>query len=109
MRAKWLGALAAIILLCRAVPAGAETATPGTTEPPAATAPATDGHPADEAKPKKKVRRHWRHRHWRHGYYDRPFFLLPPPRYWFRPWPHYRYYRRHRWHHRHHRFFFWRW
>jgi hypothetical protein len=106
MRAKWLVGFAALVLLCGTAATAAPA--PGTVDPPAATTPSAEGTeiPVDKATPAKKKVRH--HRRWRHsGYYPRPFFLIPPPRYWFRPWPHYRYYR-HRWHSRYHRRY-WRW
>jgi hypothetical protein len=56
----------------------------------------TDGTAAAPEKTvkKAKVRKHRyryaRYRYWRHG------FIIPPPQYWFRPWPRYRAYRGHR-------------
>jgi hypothetical protein len=104
MRTKWLGGFAALVLLCATAATAAQAPAPGTVDPPAATTPSTEGTetPVDKATPAKKKVRHHR-RHWRYGYYHRPFFLIPPPRYWFRPWPSYRYYR-HRYHRR-----YWRW
>lgn len=98
MRAKCIGAIAAILLLCATAAVAAPNRTPGSVEPPTATSPSpTEITPAEEAKPaKKKVRQH---RRWRR-HYARPFFLVPPPRYWFRPLPRDH---RHRWH-RYHRY-----
>lgn len=108
VRTKRIVAMAAILLLCAAGTAGAERRAPGSVDPPAATAPSsTEITPAEEAKPaKKKIRQH---RRW-HRHDARPFFLVPPPRYWFRPLPRTH---RHRWHryHRYHCrpwFLFWR-
>jgi len=96
VKARRIGAIAAIVLLCAAGAASAQNRAPGSVDPPAATAPSsTEITPAEEAKPaKKNVRRH------RHHAYARPFYLLPPPRYWFQPLPRYH---RHRWH-RYHRY-----
>jgi hypothetical protein len=98
VRARRIGAIATIVLLCATGAASAQSRAPGSVDPPAATAPSsTEITPAEEAKPaKKKARRH------RHRAYARPFFLLPPPRYWFQPLPRYhrhRWHRYHRWHH----------
>jgi hypothetical protein len=99
MRTMRLSGLAAIMLLCSLTAAGAETRAPGSTEPvtappasqgaPQATPQAT-AKPAKEAKPASTPRR--RVRHAQRCWY-RPFYLMPPPQYWFRPWPQYRCYR----------------
>lgn len=114
---RLLSSVTAIILLCAApLPAIAASAAPGSVEPadatrsnpppsaanpapPAATdnsnAAAPEKAAAAEKKVKKaKVRKHRyaRYRTWRHG------FIIPPPQYWFRPWPRYRAYRGHRRH-----------
>jgi hypothetical protein len=95
VRAKRIGATAAILLLCAASGAGAQNRTPGSVDPPAATAPSsTEVTPVEEAKPAKKKSRHYR----RHRGYARPFFLVPPPRYWFKPLPRAHRYRGHRYH-----------
>jgi hypothetical protein len=103
VRARRVGAIAAIFLLWAVGEASAQNRTPGSVDPPTATVPSatapssTEVTPVEDAKPtKKNVRQHRRHRT-----YARPFFLIPPPRYWFKPLPRsyrYRGHRYHRWH-----------
>jgi hypothetical protein len=108
MSATRLSGLAAIVLLCTVTAAaGAQSksrAAPGSTEP-VTSAPAPQGaaKPAEDAKPAASPKAR-AHRVRRCGY--RRFYLVPPPRYWFRPLPHYRCYRprAHRGQHRS-----WRW
>lgn len=112
-----LSSFAALVLLCAAsLPAAAASATPGSIEPADPNAPkpapvtSVDGNnraASEEATPRKKavktkVRRHRyaRYHYRRHG------FFIPPPQYWFRPWPRYRAYRGHRRYHAGYPFFF---
>lgn len=107
---RTLSGFTALILLCAAsLPAPAASAPAGSVEPadPSAPKPApvtsVDGGAASEKKAvKAKVRRH---RHARHRYRRQGFFV-PPPQYWFRPWPHYRYHRGYRRHHARFPFYF---
>lgn len=110
---KLFGAAVALALLwTTALPAAAQSTKPGSVEPATASEPtpvtSADGR-VDKAEKKNvrtaKVRKHRyaRYRYRRHG------FLIPPPQYWFRPWPRYRYSRGHRRAYAGFPFFFRRW
>jgi len=107
---RGLSSFAALVLLCAAsLPAAGASAVPGSVEPadttrPSAAPPAANPAPPAEtdnstaAAPTKTVKRvarkhrsrDARYRIWRHG------FIIPPPQYWFRPWPRHRSSRGHR-------------
>jgi hypothetical protein len=96
------------VVCAASLPVSAASSTPGSVEPADATTSnppppaATDNSAAapekaataeknvKKAKMRKHRYRYARYRTWRHG------FIIPPPQYWFRPWPRYRAYRGHR-------------
>jgi hypothetical protein len=111
MGGKWFAGVFAIAVLCCVDTASAQTRAPGSVDPPAASPPASQETitPAEGVKPAAKpAKRAHRRRAGRSC--TRPFYLVPPPRYWFRPWPRCRSGWHVRHHHRHYRHrFFWRW
>ena len=93
---KLLDAAIALVLLA-ALPAVAQSSKPGTVDPAETSGPTPVTSSNGRIEEKKDVktakvrkRHHARYRGWRNG------FIIPPPQYWFRPWPRYRYHRGHR-------------
>jgi hypothetical protein len=118
-------AAAIVLLVASALTAAAQSSKPGSVDPaPAPAAPAAAPAPAPAAAPpattetttepekkadagevKKPKRRHARHRYVRDRHWRQGLFFIPPPQYWFRPWPRYRHdgwrQRHYGWRHRH--------